>query len=164
VQPIYYLLKQIAAILHSKSSKINLQLERVQRKIDTVDCGVYAIAFLTDLYHGNDPATYHYVDQKLYAITSLSTSKWYPFHLLLSQRSLLIIKELNIYCKCRLPLASEHLKHPGKDEPTCMVRCWKFIPLFLCNMTLQAAKKTLITSKEMWFCKHKGCEALFDSD
>ena len=80
MQPTYYSLKQIAAILHSKSNKINLHLEKVQNRIDAI----------ADLCHGNDPAT----RIKGYPVTKQPAVK----------------KELNIYCQCRLPLASEHLK------------------------------------------------------
>lgn len=173
VQPTYYSLKQIAAILHSKSHKINLHLERVQRQIGTVDCGVFAIAFLTDLCHGNDPATCHYAGSKVicnHLIKCFGSGQMVPFPSTPVTKQPAVKKQLNIYCKCRLPLASEHLKHPGKDEPTYMVRCYICENLYhysCVNMTLQAAKK-LNASKELWFCEDKGCEEafgdLFDSD
>ena len=51
-----------------------------------------------------------------------------------------LIKELNVYCNCRLPHALEHLKCPKKMNAI----------------------------KEMWFCNYKGCEeafgGMFDSD
>ena len=48
MQPTYFTLKQVASILHAPSSQILLHLERVQMQSNSVNCAVYAIAFLTD--------------------------------------------------------------------------------------------------------------------
>ena len=113
VQPTYYSLKRIAAIPHSESHKINLHLERVQKQIGTVDCGVFAIAFLTDLCHGNDPATRHYAGSKVihnHLIKCFESGQMVPFPSTPITKQPAVKKELNIYCKCRLPLASDQFK------------------------------------------------------
>ena len=60
-KPTYYIMKQIAAIVKSKSHQISLFLEKVQSQKNSIDCGVYAIAFVTDLCHGINPATHQYI-------------------------------------------------------------------------------------------------------
>ena len=60
LEPSYNTLKQIASIAQCKTSTIELNLERVQVQRNSTDCGVYAIAFLTDLCHGKDPASCQY--------------------------------------------------------------------------------------------------------
>ena len=65
MQPTYYTLKQIASILRTPSSQILLHLERVQMQSNSVDCGVYVIAFLTDLCYGKDPASCWYASTEV---------------------------------------------------------------------------------------------------
>ena len=62
--PNYCIIKQISSIIQSRSPKVQLFLEKVQFQQNSIDCGVYAIAFLTDLCHKLDPATHHYSDSK----------------------------------------------------------------------------------------------------
>ena len=50
-------LKPIASIVKSKHCQINISVAKVQFQKTTVDCGVYALAFLTDLCHGINPNT-----------------------------------------------------------------------------------------------------------
>ena len=52
--------KQIASILHTKSYQVKLQIAMTQFQENSLDCGVYAIAFATDLCHGNDPSQFKY--------------------------------------------------------------------------------------------------------
>ena len=81
-----------------------------------------------------------------------------------------LLKELNVYCKCRLPYVLEHVKRPAGSEATCMVKCYicdNFYHPSCVNITMQDAKK-LNSSKELWFCDYRGCNEafgdLFDSD
>ena len=52
--------KQIASILRTRSFCVKLQIGMTQFQENSVDCGVYAIAFATDLCHGNDPVQFKY--------------------------------------------------------------------------------------------------------
>ena len=54
--------KQIASIIQSKHGKLDLKIEKTQQQTNSVDCGIYAIAFATDLSYGYDPASLLYVD------------------------------------------------------------------------------------------------------
>ena len=59
-KPTYLVLKQVAAIVKSRSSRITMHLERVQFQKNSYNCGVYALAFITDLCYGRDPAAFLY--------------------------------------------------------------------------------------------------------
>ena len=45
-------------------NQMQIILERVQCQKNAVDCGIYAIAFLTELCHRLDPASYKYHSSK----------------------------------------------------------------------------------------------------
>jgi len=57
IEPTYHTLKPIAAITNSSSDHVQMYLEKVQMQVHPNDCGVYAIAFLTDLCFDKDTAT-----------------------------------------------------------------------------------------------------------
>ena len=174
LKPSYYSLKQIASIAQCKASTIELQLQRVQiQRPGSVDCGVYALAFLTDLCHGKDPASCQYanaVELRNHLIACLESGQMLPFpsHDITKKNAL--IMKLNVYCNCRLPHALEHLKCPPTGEATTMIKCYICDDLYhhsCVGITLERAKK-MNAVKEMWFCDYKGCEEafgdLFDSD
>ena len=48
-QPTFYTLKQLVAILNTSESKVDLRFYKVQFQPNSKDCGVYALAFVTDL-------------------------------------------------------------------------------------------------------------------
>ena len=80
-----------------------------------------------------------------------------------------LMKQVNVYCQCRLPYVLEHMKNPG-NEVAVMVQCYICDNLyhFSCvNLSLDQAKRIKRT-KEMWMCDYKGCNNafgdLFDSD
>ena len=51
----YEVKKQIASIVQTKHNQIELKLEKTQQQQNATDCGIFAIAFATDLCHGIDP-------------------------------------------------------------------------------------------------------------
>ena len=62
LKPTYHTLKQIASIVKSKYDKIQISLAKVQFQKSADDCGMHALAFLTDFCHGVDPITCDYAD------------------------------------------------------------------------------------------------------
>jgi len=56
----YEVKKQIVSIVQTKHNQIELKLEKTQQQQNTTDCGIFAIAFATDLCHGIDPARCNY--------------------------------------------------------------------------------------------------------
>ena len=72
--------------------------------------------------------------------------------------------------KCRLPQVLECVKHLTGEEVTCMVKhyiCANFYHHSCMNITVEDVKK-IKSTKEMWSCDYKGCNAavgnLFDLD
>ena len=48
--------KQICLILEvAKVNEVTLQMPNIQRQPNASDCGVFAIAFSTEIFHGKDP-------------------------------------------------------------------------------------------------------------
>ena len=56
---------QIANLLCCSSSRITARFHKTQSQIESSDCGVFAIAFATDLAFGLNPASHHYEQDKL---------------------------------------------------------------------------------------------------
>ena len=55
---------QIASLLHTGNQRITLKIHKVQFQDKASDCGVYSIAFATDLAYGNNPASREYEQTK----------------------------------------------------------------------------------------------------
>lgn len=88
--------------------KVTIVNEKVQRQVGGSDCGLFSLAFATDLCHGIDPTNQKYNQGSLrqHYVSCLEnstmspfpkTEKRVPFHLG-SKKSLVAI-----YCVCRLP-------------------------------------------------------------
>ena len=166
-QPTHHVLKQIASIAQTRLSQINIKLEKVFRQVNPDDCGVYAIAYLTDLCFDRDPATrrYDHKQTRKHLIKCFEIGKMTPFPSTKSSKRVASTKKLNVYCQCRLPNAMEHAV---KGEPL-MVKCHFCDNLYhhtCVDMTIEEAKK--INSGEVWFCDYTGCNHglgdIFDSD
>ena len=82
--------------------------EKVQKQINSSDCGLFALAFATDLCHGIDPVTQAYDQEKMRAhyvncLDSLEmvpfpkTTRRVPYHLHNSKAT------VDIFCICRMP-------------------------------------------------------------
>ncbi len=56
---------QVAAILCTTESKITLKIHKVQFQERSDDCGLFSIAYATDLVYGNDPASCRYKQKDL---------------------------------------------------------------------------------------------------
>ena len=159
-KPTYHVLKQIAAIVQSRSSRINLHLEKVQFQRNSVDCGIYAITFITDLCYGKDPATCQYSDSKelcQHLLHCFNNCYMNPFPTVASiKKTPSKSVYINVYCSCRLPYVLEHItrRNLSKDETTEMMKCsicdnWYHYNCV--NLTLNELKR-MKTSKEFWMC------------
>ena len=159
-------MKEIAAIVQAKLSKIKLHLERVQMQSNSTDCGVYALAFLTDLCYGKDPATCHYAGSKelrQHLVTYFENGRMSPFPVTSVCKKNTLMKEFYVYCKCRLPYVLEHVKRPTGEEVTSMVKCYVCDNFYHCscvNLTVEQAKK-MNSIREFWCCGFKGCNEAF---
>ena len=158
-QPTYHVLKQIAAILLSSAHEINLKLEKVQFQRNAVDCGVYAIAFITDLCHNRDPACFKYansVQPRRHLLKCFETGNMIPFPSVPSPKNKPANKKLKRHCSCRLSYVLEYMKPQDvpKGEPTEMIQCNICACWYHHNcvgMTEDEVKK-LKRRKEFWMC------------
>ena len=56
---------QVASIMKSNESMITFKIHNTQFQKGSSDCGLFLIAYATDLAYGNDPASYRYDQTKL---------------------------------------------------------------------------------------------------
>ena len=82
-------------------------MEKVQFQKNTIDCGVFAIAFLTDLCHKIDPAACHYPNSKElreYLIHCFQQGVMTPFSSVGSSKLRPSVMNLNIYLNFHMHL------------------------------------------------------------
>ena len=101
---------QIANLLCCSSSWITTRFYKTQSQIGSSDCGVFAIAFATDLAFGLNPASHHYEQDKLrpHFITCLKSEQMTPFLSNNIQPGKPKTEYLYVYCHCCMP-------HDGED-------------------------------------------------
>lgn len=56
---------QVASIMHSNEPSITFKVQPTQFQRVSDDCGLDAVAYATDLAHGNDPASLMYTQKDL---------------------------------------------------------------------------------------------------
>ena len=94
-------------ILHT-GPEATFVYEKVQKQLGSSDCGLFALAFATDLCHGLDPAKQSYNQEMMcrHFVSCLekgkmtpfpNTAKRVPFHLAMQKT------KVPIFCICRLP-------------------------------------------------------------
>ena len=96
---------QIAAIMCCPDTSITLKVEKTQFQKGGSDCGLFAIAFATDLCHGNNPASYRYDPDKLrsHLLECLRLKKMTPFPSQLHRPGRHQTERIRVYCSCHLP-------------------------------------------------------------
>ena len=96
---------QIAALLCCTSSRITTRFHKTQSQIGSSDCGVFAIAFATDLAFGLKPASHHYEQDKLrpHFLECLKSEQMTPFPSKKIQPGKPKTEYLYVYCHCRMP-------------------------------------------------------------
>ena len=96
---------QIAAFLCCTSSRITTRFHQTQSQIGSSDCGVFAIAFATDLAFGLKPASHHYEQDTLrpHFLECLKSEQMTPFPSKKIQPGKPKTEYLYVYCHCRMP-------------------------------------------------------------
>lgn len=111
--------------------KVTFVNEKVQRQVGGSDCGLFSLAFATDLCHGIDPTNqkYHQESLRQHYVDCLENGEMSPFpktekrvpcHLSSIKSS------VAIYCVCRLPYNREEYVQCSNDKckewyhPTCV--------------------------------------------
>jgi len=167
LRPNYITLKQISSIAQCKSSTIQLNLNKVQVQRNSVDCGVYAIAYLTDLCHGKDPASCKYagaVELRDHLISCFENGRMSPFPSSDIVKEKALIQQFQVYCSCRLPRAIDHVKNPPPEEAVIMIQCHICDNLYhhsCVGITKEKARRMNANPRNMWFCDYRGCEEAF---
>ena len=125
--------------------QITLINEKVQRQIGINDCGLFALAFATDLCHGLDPVNQKYEQKSMrqHYVRCLEngamvpfpkTTRRVPFHISCNKSS------VAIYCLCRMPYDKE-------EYVQCSYRCRAWYHTSCVNIPEWA-----INSNRKWKC------------
>ena len=174
-RPTFYTLKQVAAILNTSEPKVDLRFCKVQFQPNSEDCGVYALAFVTDLSHGIDPSSRKYSRSKVlrkHLAQCFESGHMKPFPSTPSVKEAPWTQVMNIYCCCRMPYGPEHSKSNSVPvgEVTEMIQCNICLAWYhhnCVNLTIEEVKKFKRTS-EFWMCDYNGCNDafadIFDTD
>ena len=135
----------------SKGKEATFKLANVQRQPNGSDCGVFALAFATELAHGCNPVFCRYSVPKMreHLLTCLESGKMQPFpqtkrripHTSLFKS---VQKEL-LFCFCRLP----------NDKSKAMICC------DVCQQWYHASCVGLnpeeLAVLDKWFCEQPSC-------
>ena len=165
----YDIKERIASILKSKKKQIQLHIERVQSQTNSVDCGLFAIAFITDLCYGIDPSNNLYKESKLrmHFLSCLQEGKMVPFPSERQKRQPPLLESFNIYCRCRFPYAPEHSREKsgdtvnndsGLDMIACDT-CNEWFHLNCINVSVETLKSVSKPNVE-WICDE--CAEFFE--
>lgn len=102
-----HLQSQIACLLMTQHAEITINFVEVVKQGGTYDCGLYAIAYATDLAHGNDPATRRYDQEKmrphLRKCLIDRKLKVFPYKAIFPSGNFHSEETLAVYCLCRMP-------------------------------------------------------------
>lgn len=104
--PLSASVQHVAALSHTKKSKLNLWQIDVQQQQNTCDYGLFAIAFATSLCYGQEP---HHCNYKQFAmrqhLSCLKAGKMetFPGSIRKFKEKVLQICRLPVYCICRKP-------------------------------------------------------------
>ena len=115
-------------LMHTGGSVLFMN-EKVQKQINSSDCGLFALAFATDLCHGIDPVTQSYDQEKMRAhyvdclnsvemVPFPKTTRRVPYHTHNSKAT------VDIFCVCRMPNDNQEyvqcFQCSGWYHPTCV--------------------------------------------
>ena len=136
---------QIASLLCSPEPVIELDIKQTQFQEGSSDCGLFSIAFATDLAYGNNPAVYRYKQELLrsHLEMCISSNKLLPFPSAELDRPLKSKKErIRIYCTCCLPYNRSRSK---------MAQCLKCREWFHQNCE-NIPNAVFLNRSEIWKC------------
>ena len=106
---------QIANLLHPDGhDKVTVVVQPVQQQVNSVDCGVFAIAFATALCFGLNPVNIHLnrreIRKHLWQCLSNNKFTMSPNSLVNGSPGIPKKVTINIHCSCRMPYnASEQM-------------------------------------------------------
>ena len=94
-------------MLFHRGPVIKLNIQQVQQQDNSVDCGVFAVAYATSILHGQNPEDLNYDTCSLrqHLLTCISSGIFKPFPLsnLPHSKSKKKTLKLKLFCSCRMP-------------------------------------------------------------
>ena len=122
--------QQIAAFLMCDLPEILVEIKPVQQQTNSVDCGLFAIAFAASLAFGEDPTTVVYDTERLrpHLVKCLDNNAMKTFPKLYGKRMLryqLKLSTIELYCICRMPYNEKSNRY--EDQ---MVECFQCLSWF----------------------------------
>ena len=95
--------RQIADILHSPLPVITVQCLNVQQQRGGSDCGLFALAFITAVCHGDDPTSLYFDQENMrsHLIASIESGEATPFPVIKKQtrrKRLVDTVRINLHC------------------------------------------------------------------
>ena len=147
--------KQITAFSFCDLPEILVEIKRVQQQTNSVDCGLFAIAFATSLAFGEDLAnvTYESTKLRMHRIKCLEEKQitcFYKSTEELVSKCLSRLAAIELYCKCLMSYNKNSTKYEDR-----MVECSQRLELY--HVSCENIPAKLFDSKyqsEIWYC-HK---------
>lgn len=102
--------KDICSFLRPGVKDLRISFMDVEKQTNAYDCGVFAIAYATELVHGGDPVAWEWdiTTMRRHLISCLEKNNITPFPKKNKRRLSLVGRELTgynvpLYCTCRMP-------------------------------------------------------------
>lgn len=137
-------------MLFCKEPVININIASVQQQSNSVDCGVFAIAFATSVAFGENPTTCQYDKSKMrgHLIQCLEEGQMQPFPQYLPQKRIHRCKQarlvLSVYCSCR-----SICRYDSSDPMVECSRCFEWY-----HKKCEKIPKNIFQNKHVeYFCK-----------
>ena len=114
--------KQVASMLFHSHAMIKFHVKEVQQQENSVDCGVFAVAYATSILHGQNPEEMVYDTKKLrqYLLTCIRSEKITPFPLTSGKpKSKKKTIKVKLFCSCRMPWDATDKALPDKQMAQC---------------------------------------------
>ena len=114
----HHVKKLIASLAHEDGKALRVRVRSVQQQRNGFDCGVFAIAFVTSLLHGEDPTLARYDDSAMrpHLLACLKQKKLTPFpsanDVTRAQVSSSRTVTMKLMCTCRQPWHKDDQKDP----------------------------------------------------
>ena len=104
-------------MINLTSSQFKVNVMSVQQQLNMIDCGLFAIAFATDLLYGNLPSNVSYEHEKMrqHVLICLQQDSFtlFPGASAAACKTRSFTYNLNVYCTCRDVCFEEDIE---KDE------------------------------------------------
>ena len=148
----WYLVQQIASIIHVDEYKLVINAKNVQKQNNSVGCGIYSLAFATSLLKGINPEeqTYSAANLRPHLCQCLHDGhmKEFPKEATTKcQRVKTTTIKLTLYCHCRMPWRPADKKRPGMEMAECEI-CLKWF-----HQTCEGIPDTVFRDGASWTCK-----------